>query len=254
MHPPHVVDRARSLYRGGMPVRSVAAAVGVPERTVRHWCTGTRRTGDPRRTRARCFRCAPGIDVPVADYAYLLGMYLGDGHLTAAQRTHCLWIYCGDDWPGIIDDVRAATAAVLPGASVSTTPRAGSTAVKCFSRHWTCLFPQHGPGMKHTRPIRLEPWQRAVVDTRPDRFLRGLFHSDGCRTTNRVRAVLADGSVREYSYPRWFFDNTSEDIMRLAEGALDLLGIAHRRARRTCLSVARADAVAELDAAIGPKT
>lgn len=175
MHPPHVVDRARSLYRGGMPVRSVAAAVG-------------------------------------------------------------------------------ATAAVLPGAWVSTTPRAGSTAVTCFSRHWTCLFPQHGPGMKHTRPIRLEPWQRAVVDTRPDRFLRGLFHSDGCRTTNRVRAVLADGSVREYSYPRWFFDNTSEDIMRLAEGALDLLRIAHRRARRTCLPVARADAVTELDAAIGPKT
>lgn len=108
--------------------------------------------------------------------------------------------------------------------------------------------------MKHTRGIRLEPWQRAVVDTRPDRFLRGLFHSDGCRTTNRVRAVLADGSVREYSYPRWFFDNTSEGIMRLAEGALDLPGIAHRRARRTCPSVARAAAVAELDAAIGPKT
>lgn len=114
--------------------------------------------------------------------------------------------------------------------------------------------PQHGPGMKHTRGIRLEPWQRAVVVTRPGRLLRGLFHSDGCRTTNRVRAVLADGSVREYSYPRWFFDNTSEGIMRLAEGALDLLGIAHRRARRTCPSVARADAVAELDAAIGPKT
>lgn len=175
MHPPHVVDRARSLYRGGMPVRSVAAAVG-------------------------------------------------------------------------------ATAAVLPGASVSTTPRAGSTAVTCFSRHWTCLFPPARPRNEAHPPIRLEPWQRAVVVTRPGRFLRGLFHSDGCRTTNRVRAVLADGSVREYSYPRWFFDNTSEGIMRLAEGALDLPGIAHRRARRTCPSVARAAAVAELDAAIGPKT
>ncbi|MEQ3552510.1 hypothetical protein WIS52_18715 [Pseudonocardia nematodicida] len=42
--------------------------------------------------------------------------------------------------------------------------------------------------------------------------------------------------------------------MRLAEAALDRLGIAHRRNRPTSLSVARRDAVAALDAAIGPKS
>ena len=27
-------------------------------------------------------------------------------------------------------------------------------------KHWPCLFPQHGPGRKHERKIRLEAWQR----------------------------------------------------------------------------------------------
>ena len=29
--------------------------------------------------------------------------------------------------------------------------------------HLPCLFPQHGPGKKHERPMRLEPWQWACV-------------------------------------------------------------------------------------------
>ncbi len=32
--------------------------------------------------------------------------------------------------------------------------------VSAYSRSWPCLFPQHGPGMKHTRPIYLAPWQQ----------------------------------------------------------------------------------------------
>ena len=51
-------------------------------------------------------------------------------------------------------------------------------------RHWPCLFPQHGPGRKHERPIVLEDWQRTIVEEHPGPFLRGLFHSDGCRVMN----------------------------------------------------------------------
>ncbi|MFI9836970.1 helix-turn-helix domain-containing protein [Nonomuraea sp. NPDC051941] len=55
------------------------------------------------------------------------------------------------------------------------------------------LFPQHGPGKKHERPIVLEPWQREIVSAHPGRFVRGLIHSDGWRGTNRVRRVLPSG-------------------------------------------------------------
>jgi len=105
--------------------------------------------------------------------------------------------------------------------------------------------------VEHARRIRLEHWQRDIVDAHPDRFLRGLFPFDGRHTTNRVRVRRSDGSVRGYADPRRFLGATPDDIVRLAEAAPDRLGIAHRRAHATSLSVARGDAVAALDAAIG---
>lgn len=184
----------------------------------------------------------------------MLGMYLGDGHIVVGRRgVQSLSVVGDDGWPGILDEVEAAMGGLLGGA-VCRVRRIGCTEVKSYCKHWTCLFPQHGPGMKHTRAIRLEPWQQRIVEAHPAPFLQGLFHADGCRATNRVRARRPDGTVTEYAYPRWFLANTSEDILRLAEDALDLLRIAHRRNRPTSLSVARREAVAALDAAIGPKT
>jgi hypothetical protein len=66
-------------------------------------------------------------------------------------------------------------------------------------------LPQHGPGRKHERRIELAAWQREIVDRFPQKFLRGLLHSDGCRTVNRFKTTLPSGRVAEYAYPRWFF-------------------------------------------------
>lgn len=119
-------------------------------------------------------------------------------------------------------------------------------------KHWPCLFPQHGPGRKHERPIVLEPWQREIVERYPGALLKGLFHSDGCRITNwTVRQVA--GQPRRYEYPRYFFSNESTDIMGICSSALDQLGVAWRMARPNLLSVARREAVARLDEHVGPK-
>ncbi len=114
------------------------------------------------------------------------------------------------------------------------------------------MFPQHGPGRKHERRIELEPWQRGIVTQHPGRFLRGLFHSDGCRITNwTVRKVA--GRPKRFEYPRYFFSNKSSDILELCEWALDLLGVDHRRNRPDMISVARKESVAILDVHVGPK-
>lgn len=128
----------------------------------------------------------------------------------------------------------------------------GATAVKSSAKHWPCLFPQHGPGMKHTRPIVLESWQQSIVDEHPGLFLRGLFHSDGCRVTNRIIRHFA-GREKQYEYPRYFFSNESTDILQHCGDTLDRLGIAWRYSRRNAISVARRDAVAALDEFGGPK-
>src|SRR5262245_36213832 len=71
-------------------------------------------------------------------------------------------------------------------------------------KHWPCLFPQHGPGRKHERPIVLADWQRQIVAEHPEPLLRGLFHSDGCRVTNWTERAVA-GRRKRYVYPRYFF-------------------------------------------------
>jgi hypothetical protein len=101
-------------------------------------------------------------------------------------------------------------------------------AIGCSDRgvswmHWPCLFPQHGRGRKHERPIVLADWQQVIVDEHPWPLIRGLMHSDGCRATNNVRV-----RGRWYSYPRWFFSNESRDILAIMGRALDSVGVEWR--------------------------
>ena len=141
---------------------------------------------------------------------------------------------------------------VMPASGVFGVQRTGMTEVKSYSKHWPCLFPQHGPGMKHTRKIELAEWQQVIVDRYPGDFVRGLFHSDGYRGMNRVRRVLGDGD-HWYEYPRYLFVNVSQDILGLCGQALDQLGVEWRFSKPTTISVAKKEAVALLDAFVGPK-
>lgn len=72
--------------------------------------------------------------------------------------------------------------------------------------------------------IELQPWQRAIVMAHPGHFARGLFHSDGYRGINRVRARLGHGD-QWHEYPRYLFTNESGDILRLCGETLDQLGV-----------------------------
>ena len=128
----------------------------------------------------------------------------------------------------------------------------GCVVVQSNWKHWPCLFPQHGPGRKHERPILLESWQREIVDEFPGDFLRGLFHSDGCRANNWASRLVA-GEPKRYHYPRWMFVNSSDDIIDLCTQTLDDVGITWRRPRGNCIAVSRADDVRRLDAVIGLK-
>jgi hypothetical protein len=162
-----------------------------------------------------------------------------------------LSIACTDAWPGVMAETAAALGEAL-GSAVCRVQRIGCSEVKSYSKHWICLFPQHGPGRKHLRSIVLEPWQQHVIDEHTGLFVRGLFHSDGCRITNWTRRVVA-GELKRYEYPRYMFSNESGDIMGLCGAALDHLGIAYRMPRPNLLSVARRDAVTALDDHVGPK-
>ena len=185
-------------------------------------------------------------------YAYLLGMYLGDGYLTLAPKA--VWrlrVVLDARYPLILDRCAAAMTAI----SGRVTGRARK--VGCFElysnwKHWLCVFPQHGVGAKHTRPILLDEWQRELVSAFPAEFVRGLIHSDGCRAVNRVKRTWL-GQTRQYSYPRYFFSNNSPEIRGLFLEACGAIGVEARHNNRYSISVARRRSVAVLEALVGPK-
>src|SRR5690606_12687357 len=48
-------------------------------------------------------------------YAYLLGAYLGDGHISqTSPRSWRLGIYCDRRYPGIVEEIRNAIKACVP--------------------------------------------------------------------------------------------------------------------------------------------
>lgn len=188
-------------------------------------------------------------------YSYLLGVYLGDGCLGRQARTWQLHIYCDGAYPELIDEASTAIQLTLLPVRVRRYPAKDSRCVRlsASSPRWPEAFPQHGRGRKHERVIALAPWQREITDRFPEEFVRGLIHSDGCRTVNRFTTRLPSGREAEYSYPRYFFSNLSEDIRALFCEYCDRLGIRWTQSNHRNISISHRHSVAKLDAFIGPK-
>ena len=101
--------------------------------------------------------------------------------------------------------------------------------------------------------IELEPWQRAITYAHPRELLRGLIHSDGCRTVNRFSVDLPRGGRRTYEYPRYFFSNLSADIRGIFTEHCDLLGIRWTLSNPRNVSVSHRRSVQTMDGFIGAK-
>ncbi|MET9950912.1 helix-turn-helix domain-containing protein [Streptomyces sp. NPDC006339] len=251
--------RALALVAQGRSLNSVSKQLNISRHAIRAWQAQLEPKPRVSAQTAPCPRCrpVPGLPVATAAYAYLLGLYLGDGCISDHPRGgHLLRIACADAWPGLIDACREAVLAVRPEGSVCILKKQGCVAVTSYGRHWKCLFPQHGPGKKHERRIVLEAWQQEIVDAHPWDFIRGLVHSDGCRITNWTTRLVG-GERKRYEYPRYFFTNTSDDIRRLYTDTLDTLGVEWTALTRGGdpfnVSVARRASVALMDAHVGPK-
>lgn len=188
-------------------------------------------------------------------YAYLLGLYLGDGCLVEMKRgVYKLTIVQDQKYIGLISECFGSITSLIPKRPlhVGFQQAEGCILINALWKHWSCLFPQHGPGVKHLREIRLVWWQAEIVSRYSDLLVRGLIHSDGYRGLNRVRRPVA-GDMKEYAYPRYQFSNESADIRGIFCSALDRMGIAWRQMNRKTISVARRSEVAKLDLIVGPK-
>ncbi|MGW7029016.1 helix-turn-helix domain-containing protein [Streptomyces xanthophaeus] len=254
-HSLEVRQTAVTLLREGVRNAEVARKLKVPLGTISYWKHKDRaKRGEcPGPHQPDCPRC-DGSPLDTEAYSYLLGLYLGDGHISrySGHRVPNLMITRDDHWPGLMDATEQAMQRVFPFNQVCRVRKTGCHNVKVYSKHLPCLFPQHGPGRKHERRIALEDWQQEIVDAHPWEFIRGLIHSDGCRVTNWT---VRNG--KRYEYPRYFFTNKSDDIRKLCTDTLAKVGVEWTILARGSdpfnVSIARRASVVLMDAHVGAK-
>jgi len=230
----------RRLLDLGLNDCDISRRTGIPRCTVRDW----RVKGMPgaswilRIPEGGCPRCGMPEHhfsaLPPRAYAYLLGQYLGDGYIVAVKKSFRFGVYTDNRHPAMHEEIAAATREVVPGPRVSIQQQTGCVRIGSHSRQWPCLFPQHGPGPKHTRQIRLTDWQIEHCERHPELLLRGLIHSDGCRSLNRIRSKAG----KTYAYPRYFFTNASDDILLICAAAFERVGVSYTWTDDRNLSVA----------------
>lgn len=257
---PHIrplatVESALRASDAGVPDRQNALDHGVAVKTIRRWRRDYQRRGRERgqqHVAPPCPRC-DGADVDATGYAELLGWYLGDGHISKGRRgVFNLHIFNDAKYADDNAHLQELMRRVKPRGRPHVRLVPGCVITTVSWKHWPCLFPQHGPGRKHERPIVLEDWQRSIVEAEPAAFLRGLFHSDGSRVRNWTSRVVAGGPKRYY-YPRWQFTNVSADIRELCCWALGLVDVPWRQSNHKTISVSTRAGVARLDELIGLK-
>jgi hypothetical protein len=241
-------EQALNLFRQGRTATEVARVMGVPRSTVRDWGYG--RTRQPR-TRPDVCATHDFYALDGHAYAYLLGMYLGDGCISRhARGVWKLRVTLDAAYPGIAEECAHAMRGVTPRGRAHVLGRHGERCVEVYSywKHWPCYLPQHGDGPKHARPIALTEWQNEIVTADVERFLRGLIHSDG----TRIIATERKGRYVRRA-PRYAFSNRSEDILGLFRDACELAGVHCTRASRKQIAIYSKASVSRLDEFIGPK-
>lgn len=250
MHSLAIRTQALELIATGLNDCEVARRTGISRTTIRDWRRPPHRktcerTPIPRTTCPRCWQRSRPMRFDVRDYAELLGLYLGDGHIVRFARTWRFRLFLDSRYEEILQESIALLERCFKHNRVSQVlaHEGRMTVLNVYSSHLCCLFPQHGPGKKHDRAILLEAWQQTTIDEAPWNFLRGCIRSDGCTYINRTGP---------YEYLSYGFSNRSTDILDLFAQTCRAVGVEYRR-YATEIRVYRRPSVALLEANVGVK-
>lgn len=151
-------------------------------------------------------------------YAYLLGLYLGDGYINKTERTYRLRLALNSvHHLDVIERAKKRLGMIFPNNKIGIVNVTGSNCINLsvYSSSLVNLFPQHGVSFKHTRSINITDEQEKIIHEYKDYLLCGLHDSDGCKYTDRGN---------EY----YQFTNISNDIISIYLNCLSKNDIKYR--------------------------
>lgn len=205
MYNNEIIESAKKLREYGLNLSQISKELNLSRSTLREWFSenGSNKQLEDFFTR---FEKSPEVR---ASYYYLLGQYLGDGHISKNSRTLKLRIFATLKYDNIINEITNAMSCVFPDNKVYQEHKKNCEAITVNSNQMNVIFPQHGEGKKHTRKIELVDWQLKYLEENSRYLARGLFHSDGCRFS------ISSG----FAYS---FTNCSMDIHLIYQTCLEL--------------------------------
>jgi hypothetical protein len=147
MHGVEIRHRALDLIAVGVNDCEVSRRLGIPRTTVRHWRWAKERDSPDRALCWRCWQPTRRIALTAADYAELLGLYLGDGHISTMPRSERLRLSLDAKYPRIVSDAEKLLGRVFPQSRVGRVIADGGATIVLwvYHRHLSCVLPQHGP-------------------------------------------------------------------------------------------------------------
>ena len=202
-----IIDK---INKGGNK-KSISRKYNIPRSTIRYW----HETKDIKKEGK--------IEISNIDpisYSYILGVYLGDGHIDKMKRTYRLRIALDSRQDLVIEECAKNLEILFPSnkIKIDKIKNTNSVIIKVYSSCLPTIFPQYGKGAKHNRNIILTDEQEKIIIN--DKLMLGLFHTDGS-------FFVVNGK-----YPRYQFTNKSKQILDIFGKCLIYYGITPKIRKR----------------------
>jgi hypothetical protein len=221
---------ALALVEQGFNDCEIARRLGIPRTTVRDWRRPTYFANFD--ICPRCWLRLRPLAFSDADYAELLGLYLGDGHISTLARTQRLRIFLDSKYTAVVDDAEALLRQCFPNNPV------GRALVECVSSRSTVR------ARNTTARSCSSPGSAASSMRR-----RG----SSCAGASARTAASSSTAPARYEHLSYGFANHSSDILDLFEATCLRQGLRPRRYAQA-IRLNRREDVARLIEHVGVKS
>jgi len=245
------INEIRECWKQGLNQSETGRSLGIPRPTIKDYFKRFSK-GDMMYIKPSSLLEILLLEPPKREaYSYLLGLYLGDGHIVKTKplkngnAVYKFRIFQDAKYINLIQLCIDRMKLVFE-TEVNLCNQPGCKEIVCYKNNIPDIFPQHGPGKKHLRDIVLTDWQKDIIKQYPKEFIKGLIHSDGCRY------VLKQNG---YEYVKYEFKNMSRDILGYFDWACSLIDVDTRRHSNNKASVLRTKKDVDIfESFIGPKS
>jgi DNA-binding transcriptional regulator WhiA len=209
-----LIQKVLEDYNSGKNKSQLEKEYNISRSTIRYWIDNKDSIFIPKTTDKTLDVIIQEIKNNKETYNYILGLYLGDGCISPHKMSYKLRITQDNKYPKSIIDIKNILNSFFPNNTFTCNPK-GCTVIGIYDKNLPLYFPQHAPGKKHDRKIKLADYQRDNLDY--ENLMKGLWVSDGSYY------------LAQKKYECYNFTNKSTDIISLFEECLNSFNIAYRK-------------------------